>query len=93
MWKRAVAEHSERKEQLKRDGLLVKYAGKPPLLKCFLDAQDPNILLQELRTQEHAPSSPARHQTRRKCRQIAQLDEDDGEWVDTDSLHSDFKCI
>ena len=63
VWKQAVAEHSERSKQLKRDGLLVKYAGKPPLLKCFLDAQDPKILLQRLRTQEHAPSSSAHHQT------------------------------
>lgn len=93
VWKRAVAEHSQRKEKLKMDGILVKYAGKRPLLKCFLDAQDPEILLQELRTQEHASSSPARHQTRCQCHQIAQLDEDDEEWVDTDSVHDDLEYI
>jgi hypothetical protein len=36
VWKRAVAEHGEQKEQLRRDGLLVKYAGKKLLLNTFL---------------------------------------------------------
>src|SRR5258706_12401818 len=54
--------------------MLVKYAGKQLLLKHFLDAQDPEVLLQELQTQEHAPSSPVCHQTRHQCCQIAQAD-------------------
>ena len=28
-----------------------------------------------------------------QCHQVAQLDKDDGEWVDTDSLHDDFEYI
>jgi hypothetical protein len=93
VWKRAVAEHGEQKEQLRRDGLLVKYAGKKLLLKWFLDTQDPEVLLQELCTQEHAPSSQVRHQAHCQCHQIIQSDDDDREWVDTESLHDYFEDI
>ena len=87
LWKRAESEYNERRAQLKNDGMPVKYAGKKPLLKDFLNAQDPKVLLQELRTQDQASSSPAHPRTRHQHRQIAQSDEDDEEWVDTESLN------
>jgi len=50
-----------------------------------------NDQIQDRLEDTYKNSSPAHHQTCCQHCQIAQSDEDDGEWVDMDSLHDDFE--
>jgi hypothetical protein len=89
IWKIAEAEYSERKSQLKRDGMPVKYAGEKPLLRWFNEANDPDALLQDLRRPNQAFSAPTPIQTRRQRCERLFSEEDDGEWTDEDGLRND----
>jgi len=73
---------------MKRNGMLVKHAGKKLLPRWFNEANDPETLLQELRNSNQASSPPAPHQTR-QCHETFISDESIGEWSDEDGQHND----
>jgi len=73
---------------MKRNGMLVKHAGKKLLLRWFNEANDPETLLQELRNPNQASSSPALRQTH-QCHEAFISDESNGEWSDEDGQHND----
>jgi len=64
IWKIAEAEYNERKAEMKRNGMLVKHAGKKLLLRWFNEANYPETLFQEHRNSNKASSPPAPCQTR-----------------------------
>jgi len=73
---------------MKRNGMLVKHAGKKLLLRWFNEANYPETLLQELRNSNQASSSPAPCQTR-QCHKTFISDESIGEWSDEDGQRND----
>ena len=63
LWKIAEREFKDQRDQLKSDGMPVKYAGKKPLLRWFNEANDPEALLQDIQNLNQAFSCQAPHQT------------------------------
>jgi len=89
IWKIAEAEYTERKAQLKSNGVSLKFAGSKPLLRWFNEANDPEALLQDLQNSYQASSPPAPHRTcHQHCKAIFN-EEDDGEWTDENGQHND----
>jgi len=88
IWKISEAEYNERKAEMKRNGMLVKHAGKKLLLRWFNEANYPETLLQEPRNSNKASSPPAPCQTR-QCHKTFISDESIGEWSDEDGQRND----
>jgi len=84
----AEGEYNERKAEMKRNGMLVKHAGKKLLLRWFNEANYPETLLQELRNSNQAPSPLAPCQTH-QCHKTFISDESIGEWSDEDGQRND----
>ena len=89
IWKIAIAEYAERKAQLKSNGVSAKFAGGKPLLRWFIEANDPEALLEDLQNPNGAFSPPAPRQTRRQCHETVIYEEDDGEWSDENGQRND----
>ena len=89
IWKIAEAEYAERKAQLKSSGVSAKFAGGKPLLRWFIEANDPEALLEDLQNPNGAFSPPAPHHTRRQCHETIIYEEDDGEWSDENGQRND----
>ena len=89
LWKIAEREFKDRRDQLKSDGMPVKYAGEKPLLRWFNEANDPEALLQDIQNSNQAFPPQAPRQTRRqRCKTII-YEEDTGEWTDEDGWRND----
>src|SRR5260221_9084418 len=59
LWEIAEREFKDRKDQLKSDGMPVKYAGEKPLLRWFYEANDPEALLQAIQNPNQASFPPS----------------------------------
>jgi len=88
IWKIAEGEYNEQKAEIKRNGMLVKHAGKKLLLRWFNEANYPETLLQELRNSNQASSPLAPCQTH-QCHKTFISDESIGEWSNEDGQHND----
>ena len=74
---------------MKSSGISTKFAGGKPLLRWFIEADDPETLLEDLQNPNGAFSPPAPHQTRRQCHETIIDEEDDGEWSDENGQCND----
>jgi len=73
----------------KSNGISTKFAGGKPLLRWFIEADDPETLLEDLQNPNGAFSPPAPNQTRRQCCETIMYEEDDREWSDENGEHND----
>jgi len=73
---------------LKINGISTKFAGGKPLLRWFIEADDPETLLEDLQNPNGAFSPPAPHQTHHQCCTARQLF-NDGEQSDENGQHDD----
>ena len=89
IWKIAEAEYAEQKAQLKSNGISTKFVGGKPLFRWFIEADDPEALLEDLQNPNGALSPPAPCQTHCQCHETIIYEEDDGEWLDENGQHND----
>ena len=59
IWKIAEAEYAEQKAQLKSNGVSAKFAGGKPLFRWFIEANDPDALLEDFQNPNGAFSPPS----------------------------------